>query len=94
MTSSDSWTKWVRGAVDDGLGKDLERNFNRNPVLVSPFGGTNGRIVIVPFWMAVLSTGSLATAPWVRWSKRFRVRTLLIATTLVAVVLGLIVWLR
>ena len=29
-------------------------------------------------------------APWLRW--RFSLRTLLIATTLVAVVLGLIVW--
>jgi uncharacterized repeat protein (TIGR04138 family) len=30
---------------------------------------------------------------WMRWPKRFSLRTLLIATTLVAVVLGLIVWL-
>ena len=29
--------------------------------------------------------------PWIRWSRRFTLRTLLIATTLVAVVLGLIV---
>ena len=33
-----------------------------------------------------------AISPWLRW--RFSLRTLLIATTLVAVVLGLIVWLR
>src|SRR3977135_2369552 len=37
--------------------------------------------------------GDLAVAalPWIRWSKRFSLRTALIATTLVAVGLGLIV---
>ena len=34
-------------------------------------------------------SATLAVAPWLRW--RFTLRTLLIATTLVAVVLGLIV---
>ncbi len=33
---------------------------------------------------------ALAALPWLRW--RFSLRTLLIATTLVAVVLGLIMW--
>ena len=43
----------------------------------------------VPFWLIVLLTASAAAAPWLRW--RFTLRTLLMATTLVAVVLGLIV---
>jgi hypothetical protein len=30
--------------------------------------------------------------PWMRWSKRFSLRTLLVATAIVAVVLGQIVW--
>jgi hypothetical protein len=46
----------------------------------------------IPFWPLVLVSGMLAAMPWIRW--RFTLRTLLIATTLVAVVLGLIVWLR
>src|SRR6476661_1986157 len=46
----------------------------------------------VPNWFAVLAATTLAVCPWLRW--RFTLRTLLIATTLVAVVLGLIVWLR
>ena len=46
--------------------------------------------VVVPHWFAVLSFAALATIPWLRW--QFSLRTLLIATTLVAVVLGLIVW--
>src|SRR5262245_12610945 len=41
--------------------------------------------------LGIVTIGS-ALAPWLRW--RFTLRPLLIATTLVAVVLGLIVWLR
>jgi hypothetical protein len=48
----------------------------------------------VPYWLLVLLSTLLAAVPWLPWSKRFSLRTLLIATTLVAVVLGLVVWLR
>ena len=48
--------------------------------------------VFVPDWCPVLITALLATTPWIRWSRNFSLRTLLIATTLVAVVLGIIVW--
>jgi hypothetical protein len=44
-----------------------------------------------PNWCALLIADALAGAPWLPW--RFSLRTLLIATTLVAAVLGLIVWL-
>jgi competence protein ComGC len=44
---------------------------------------------IVPMWFLVFSTATLATAPWLRW--HFSLRTLLIATTLLALVLGLVV---
>jgi hypothetical protein len=46
----------------------------------------------VPFWFVMLACVVSATAPWVNWSKTFSLRTLLIATTLVAGVLGLAVW--
>jgi hypothetical protein len=46
-----------------------------------------------PIWSATIAAATLAYSPWVRWSKQFSLRTLLIATTLVAVGLGLIVWL-
>ena len=48
----------------------------------------------VAHWLAVLffATLGIVSSPWIKW--RFSLRTLLIATTLVAVVLGLIVWLR
>ena len=53
--------------------------------LTRPFGMS----ARVPHWSGVLLLFGLAAAPWLRW--RFSLRTLLIATTLVAVVLGLIV---
>jgi hypothetical protein len=50
--------------------------------------------VLVPYWFWLLIPAAVAVAPWLPWwSKRFSLRTLLIAMTLVAVVLGLIVWL-
>src|SRR6478752_2526841 len=39
-----------------------------------------------PHWFLVMIVGAIAIAPWIRWSRRFSLRTLLIATTLVAVV--------
>ena len=46
--------------------------------------------VPVPTWFLCGLVISFGVIPWLRW--RFSLRTLLIATTLVAVVLGLIVW--
>jgi hypothetical protein len=50
------------------------------------------REVAVPLWSAVAITAAASAAPWFRW--RFTLRTLLIATTLIAVVLGTIIALR
>jgi hypothetical protein len=54
--------------------------------------GVNAAIpaIFVPHWFTILLSAFLAIAPWLRW--RFSLRTLLIATTIIAVVLGLIVW--
>jgi hypothetical protein len=38
-----------------------------------------------------LFAAALAAVPWIRWSNRFSLRTLIIATTLVAVGLGFVV---
>ncbi len=43
-----------------------------------------------PYWLLSSFAGGLAAASWLPW--RFSLRTLLIATTLVAVVLALLVW--
>jgi hypothetical protein len=49
-----------------------------------------GARIEIPAWFLILSMILLGPLPWIR---RFSLRTLLIATTLIAVVLGLIVWL-
>jgi hypothetical protein len=51
----------------------------------------NATTTVVPYWLLVSLCAGLAASAWHLW--RFSLRTLLIATTLVAVVLGIIVWL-
>jgi hypothetical protein len=64
---------------------------------VAPYQGFRGSFskgeffVVVPFWFLVLLTVITATVSNLPLSKRFSLRALLIATTLVAVVLGLVV---
>ena len=46
-------------------------------------------------WLLLLLSATIAFIPWIRgipWPKRFSLRTLLIATTLLAVVLGVVVY--
>jgi hypothetical protein len=49
------------------------------------------RAVYIPYWCPVFLSGVFAATPWIKWSRRFSLRTLLIATTLTAVLLGAIV---
>ena len=44
----------------------------------------------IPYWIPILLTALLAIVPWFPW--KFSLRTLLIATALIAVLLGLVVW--
>jgi hypothetical protein len=50
-------------------------------------------IVDGPYWFLVLTAGSLAMAFRLPWPLRFTLRSLFIATTFLAVVLGMIAWL-
>jgi len=52
---------------------------------------SSGRVreIDVPFWFAVTVASSTAMLPWI--PRRFSLRTLLIATTLVALLLGIVV---
>jgi hypothetical protein len=52
--------------------------------------GIVGVSVQLPHWLLLLVLSTIAAAPWIHWSKRFSLRTLLIAMTLVAVVLGIV----
>jgi len=47
----------------------------------------------IPYWFTIAATCSVAVFPWTRcFSWKFSLRTMLIATTLFAVILGLIMW--
>jgi hypothetical protein len=48
--------------------------------------------IILPHWFLVAITATCAVAPWLKWSRQFSLRTLLIGMTLVAAVLGAIVY--
>jgi hypothetical protein len=52
-----------------------------------------GRFLVIPSWFLVFVTGSLAMAFRLHWPWRFTLRHLFIATTFLAVVLGMITWL-
>jgi hypothetical protein len=52
-----------------------------------------GSYTSVPYWFILLTVTLFGAAPWVAACRfRFSLRTLLIATTLVAVAFGLMVW--
>jgi hypothetical protein len=70
---------------------DLEVEFNSPPLLKLGDFRWGERYVRAPFWFITLAVSTVACVPWIQWSKRFSLRTLLIATTLVAVGLGLVV---
>jgi hypothetical protein len=69
----------------------------RDPREPSPIWGkfvstAEESILFVPAWFLVSLVAATTALPWRPWRWRFSLRTLLIATTLVAVVLGLAVW--
>ncbi len=55
-----------------------------------PFGNPLSVAWVIPHFVFVLISSALAVLPWFRY--RFSLRTLLIATTIVAVVLGFVVY--
>ena len=70
-------------------------NFSAGATPKSHFGFSfqsmaNGTGFVVPFWFLVLVSGVCAVIGWLRWRLRFSLRTMLIATTLVAITLGII----
>jgi hypothetical protein len=63
--------------------------------LIRQNGWGRSFLVCVPYWFLVPLTATFAIGPWVQWFKwHFSLRTLLIATTFVAIGLGLVVALR
>jgi hypothetical protein len=54
------------------------------------FRGAAFTSISIPHWLLVLASVGLVATSWPRKSYRFSLRTLFIATTLIAIVLGLV----
>jgi hypothetical protein len=74
---------WESGLLDEPVG----------PILtpLQWYGTPTSHIIYIPYWAPFLLIAVVSGLPWLV-VRRFSLRTLLIATTLVAVVLGLVVW--
>ena len=77
-----------RAGVDDWVYVNVPAH--RMPPGFYWYMSSNQISVTVPHWFPILICSGLAAISWV--SQLFSLRTLVIATTLVAVVLGLAVW--
>ena len=73
-----------RSEIQDDFGRVLDTRW------FHVIGGRGDILVIVPDWFLMLISIAFAAVSWLPW--RFSLCTLLIATTLVALVLGLIVY--
>ena len=92
-----TWTEDLDGVtslVDSGpvAGSPPRRQMSnplRFELLRSQEFGSLG--VVVPYWFPIFITAVCVAIPWVLNTRRFSLRTLLIATTLVAVALALVI---
>jgi hypothetical protein len=105
QTSVRSWTEWsvrtshvttsTSAEYKDGRGNQLRSIIGfKWSTLSQPNRHPSDFNLVVPYWFPAALTGILAAAFWprsVQCSVRFSLRTLLIATTLIALFLGTIV---
>jgi hypothetical protein len=92
-----AWTRTIPPIPDREVGKPLPSvlGFSYHERVPGTTRRPSEYVFVMPYYIPFFLTCSLSLAPWVRCVPcRFSLRTLLIATTLVAVVLGEIVWLR
>ncbi len=52
----------------------------------------NAVMVFMPMWLATGAIVLVSAGPWIHWPSRFSLRTMLLTTTLVAALLGLVMW--
>lgn len=52
-----------------------------------------GRWSLIPHWFVAMIAACIAIVPWIRWSLRYSLRTLLIAMTVICAALAGLVWL-
>jgi hypothetical protein len=74
---------WMEASIGAPHLSRMWGGYYKLDVMVSPQFRLGGSL---PFWIVVPVFLTLAAAPWIRW--RFSLRTLLIATTLIAALLG------
>jgi hypothetical protein len=58
---------------------------------LGPRATGGGVVAVTPYWFWMLVAVALGAAPWLPWSKRFSLRTMLVVMTIVAVLLGAVV---
>lgn len=88
----DKQLRWLHYALDSTIGTDVQRNFEPNNRHRSLDGSFDGRIIVMPLWLLSVVLCVIAAAPWLPWSKRFSLRTLLIIITVIAFGLWFTVW--
>ena len=64
-------------------------SFDRSPKLYY-FANQDFAEIAIPYWLLLMMPLAISAVTWLPW--RFSLRTLLIATTLVAVLLGIVIW--
>jgi hypothetical protein len=69
-----------------------ESRVKRDILGFSYYSETSSTNIHIHFLFLALATVAVAGAPWIRWSNRFSLRTLLLATTAIALALGLIIY--
>ena len=80
------WFEWMSNPIMVHSPPDAE---NRIPPFDLAFWPTFARLYLA-HWVLAVGTGSLAVVPWV--PRRFSMRGLLVATTVIATIAGLIGW--
>jgi hypothetical protein len=91
---SNVWPKtwgYFHHEVVSPLETDTDVAFDLSPVLIVQRWGPNNITIFSPHWLVASLFMVIAAVTGLRW--RFSLRTLLIATTLVAVTLGVVIYL-
>ncbi len=86
---------WSFASVSDGNGLPLagfETFLGFGRIDTNVVSQPRMRCIIVPHWFIALATGALGCAPCLFNLPRFSLRTLLIATTLVAMLFGIVAY--
>lgn len=85
-----NWTESGSDEMDGSPG--VVQRLTRNKLGFAVMTETNYFGIVLPHWFALELIATCAAVPWIQWSNRFGLRTLVIAMTLVALTLGLAIY--